>query len=149
MMNIVLVNPPWVETYGEFKESAKTSVFYPPLGLCYLSSLMKQEGHAVKLIDCDVEGKDEEGIIKDILSFSPDLIGITAATTVFHNAKRLAQTLKQHTDVPIVLGGPHVTLTLNNAMLEACRELGRQLANAIPRTATKWVQLKSLQDDEV
>lgn len=115
-MNIVLVNPPWIETYGEFKESAKTSVFYPPLGLCYLSSTIKQAGHSATIIDCDVEELPDQQIIDLILSCHPDLVGITAATTVFHNAQKIAQAIKQSKNIPIVLGGPHITLMPEHAM---------------------------------
>lgn len=117
-MNIVLINPTWKDTYGEFKESAKTLVNYPPIGLCYLSGTMRAKGHYCRIIDCDVEGEIESVIVDKIAASSPDLVGITAATTVFHKAKSLAEKIKDRINVPIVIGGPHVSLLREKAMVD-------------------------------
>jgi radical SAM superfamily enzyme YgiQ (UPF0313 family) len=45
-------------------------------------------------------------------------VGITAPTTVFHNAKSIAQSIKRQRDIPIVIGGPHITLLREKAMLD-------------------------------
>ena len=115
-MKIVLINPPWADTYGEFKDSAKSTVSYPPLGLCYLSSLMKACGHIVKIVDFEAEDEERNEIIDSIISCAPEVIGITAATTVFHHAKEIAEEIKKRLSIPIVIGGPHVTLVREKAM---------------------------------
>ncbi len=46
---------------------------------------------------------------KELISFRPDLIGIGSVTSTFESARFLAAHFKQHLDVPIILGGYHIT----------------------------------------
>lgn len=46
---------------------------------------------------------------EDVLSFEPDLVGISAYTETLPEALVQARWIKAHRDVPIVLGGPHIS----------------------------------------
>jgi len=115
-MRVILINPTWKETYGEFKDSAKTLVNFPPTGLCYLSGVLKKAGHECEIIDCDVEDMNEDEVVGHIIKTSPGLVGFTAATTVFHRAKEMAAKIKARKDIPTVVGGPHLSLLRTKAM---------------------------------
>jgi len=81
----------------------------PPLGLAYLASSLKKEGHQVKIFDMGVENEDLFGVIRN---FSPEIIGIQMMTHhrffVFKLAKEIK---KQFPFMKIAVGGPHSTFT--------------------------------------
>ncbi|MFA5095968.1 MAG: radical SAM protein, partial [Candidatus Omnitrophota bacterium] len=55
-------------------------------------------------------GLSNQEIIRRVKDFSPDLIGMTGTTPVFHLVAKLARELKEELGVPIMAGGHHVTL---------------------------------------
>ena len=109
-MKILLIQPPWGDVYGSYKEVARIGNAYPPLGLCYLSAALKKKRWQTKIIDAEIEGKDIVAIVEEAQNYRPDVIGITATTPTYNSAKKVAKALKARTDVPIVLGGAHVTV---------------------------------------
>ncbi|MDD5650608.1 MAG: radical SAM protein [Candidatus Nanoarchaeia archaeon] len=119
-MKILLIHPHWMESYGRFKDAAKQAVFYPPLGLMYIGTLLEQKGNEVKLIDAEAEGKTIDEIINEVNTFNPDLIGITSTTPIYHKAKELAKKIKEIKNIPIVLGGAHACVMLEK-VLEDCK----------------------------
>lgn len=110
MSDILLIAPPWGEVYGPFQSLSRRFNFQPPLGLCYLSSALKKEGHHVQIIDAEAQDLTIEGIIRIASSRRWQVIGITATTPVYPRAVDLAKRLKQATPSPILLGGPHATI---------------------------------------
>lgn len=109
-MKIVLIHPPWSDLYGKYKAAAKVGNCYPPLGLCYLAAMIKNKGHICRIIDAEFESLSVDEVVRRVLEFSPDLVGITSTTPIFHHAKSLANSIKKSRDIPIVIGGPHVTV---------------------------------------
>ncbi|MCK6623554.1 MAG: hypothetical protein DPW09_40465 [Anaerolineae bacterium] len=79
----------------------------PHLGLAYLAAVSEQRGDEVLLFDADVE---DEPITEVIKCFDPEVVGITANTPQVKSAWRAAQAVKSVKDVPVVLGGPHVSV---------------------------------------
>lgn len=71
------------------------------LGLAYISSFLKQE----------LEGIEVEIFLtpQAILKFSPDLVGISAYSETLPMAEAYAREIKAKLDIPVVLGGPHIT----------------------------------------
>lgn len=78
----------------------------PPLGLLYLSSVLKENGIHVRVVDLALRpNADLEAVLLD---FKPDLVGISMTTPVFVEAARLAEIIKNILpDSIIVAGGPH------------------------------------------
>lgn len=110
-MNIVLLYPKWTSEYDIFGYFAKSASSWPPLNLAYLAAEAEDIGHNVKIIDGQIENISLERMIDQTQSFKPDIIGITATTPFYHIASNLANGLKERmNDVPIVIGGPHVTV---------------------------------------
>lgn len=61
-----------------------------------------------------MSGSDILGQVKE---FAPDIIGLTAATPGMHLVDDLAKALKEHfANIPIAVGGPHVTVLRERAM---------------------------------
>lgn len=75
------------------------------LGLMYLSSYIKKDGHQTDLI-IDSLCKDTIKVVKQI---NPDIIAFSCTTGIHTWAISLARKLKQSFTIPIIFGGAHPT----------------------------------------
>lgn len=118
-MRVLLINPPpWKNTIRRLGPIIG-NLFYnsPPLGLCYLASTLEQEKHKVKIIDAAVEGLSVERIIKRMINFSPDIVGISTFTVSIYSCYELAKKIKSKIpEIKIVVGGPHITSNPNDLL---------------------------------
>jgi len=117
-MRILFIYAPWVQIYGRYEPARRAHGFDPPLGLCALAAFMKVNGCEAKIIDMDAEGKNIGDIIQEINQYSPDVIGISATSPVFPMAKLTASKIKEKFNIPLVIGGVHVTVAPEEAMRE-------------------------------
>ena len=127
-MRTILINPPLDSVLRDGHVSPVTSyLFYnsAPLGLLYIAGMLEQSGEEVSVIDAAAERLDIPGTVERIQKFQPDVIGIGSTTVVFESARELARALKSVLpDVPLLLGGYHVTLLPQEAMSEAAFDIG-------------------------
>ena len=128
-MKILLINPPFYRLMG---------LRYPsfPIGLGYLSSYLKENGHEafVYNIEHDTETKplgfskitenydeylaaleDNHHVIwsqvnERLRRVKPDVVGITVMTPKLASALKVAEIVKKQDDIPIIFGGPHPTI---------------------------------------
>ena len=98
-MRALLINPK-----SSLPIDTRTS---PSLGLAYLAAVSEQAGHQIRVYDGDVEALPLEATLRE---FEPHIVGITANTTQITAAWRDAAIVKQVSDTPVVLGGPHPTV---------------------------------------
>ena len=108
---MLLLAPPWSEIYGSFRAAAKVAVAYPPLGLCYLASSLRASGHEVQVVDAEAERLDLRGVLARLERFGPDLLGIQVVSPLWDVVHEVCRAVKARGDLPIVLGGPHITIT--------------------------------------
>ena len=108
-MRVALINP-------RFRLPIDTRTT-PHLGLAYLGAVSQRRGDEVRIFDMDVEDQPLGDFLKE---FNPQLVGITANTPQVKQAWRTAAAIKQWKDVPIVLGGPHVSVESENLDFESC-----------------------------
>lgn len=89
---------------------------FPHLGVAYLVAMLQREGIDVKLFD---DGSDltHDDLFKLIAEFKPDLIGVTMFTLSRPFAYEIIQKIKERFNVPILLGGAHVS-TIKGLVLE-------------------------------
>jgi radical SAM superfamily enzyme YgiQ (UPF0313 family) len=110
-MRIVLISPKgplYRHRGGIFKRSLR----YMPLTLPTLASLIPPEiGAEVHLIDEGIADVDPAGI-------EADLVGLTVITGTAVRAYELAAAFRAR-GIPVVLGGPHVTLVPDDAQAHA------------------------------
>lgn len=81
----------------------------PPLGLAYLAAYVRKYSDISSVVIIDKEDQIE-GIKRE----KPDIVGIGAMTYEFPEAKLLATKIKEKFDIPIVIGGHHLTLMPNH-----------------------------------
>ncbi len=93
-----------VLVYPYFNEEMDKSIFrYPPLGLGYLASVLKQSGVHVKLLDCTFSSP--EFALTAIRNLRPRVLGVYSMVTMNHHAVAIAKAMRGHAEL-IVAGGP-------------------------------------------
>lgn len=114
-MRILLIAPPQWAAYG-----LPRLPVYPPLGLLQVAACLTTEGHAVRLVDADAEGVGIRVILRRILRWRPDLVGLTATTPAFPEARRWAARIRSETGSPVVIGGPHASALPRDILATEC-----------------------------
>ena len=113
-MRVLLVEPP-----KKIWELMGGNCISPPLGLAYLAAALEQEGIEVDILDCNASGVGWLGLEDFIREAQPDVIGTSAMTPFFHRALGAARAAKRaNPNTVTVLGGPHVTFTAEETLLE-------------------------------
>ena len=77
----------------------------PPLGLAYLASYLRKYLNFYNIVIVD-----KEDPIKKIKKEKPDIVGISSTTTEFPQANNLAREIKARFDIPLIIGGYHISL---------------------------------------
>lgn len=97
-----------------------------PLGPAYVAAVLEAAGLEVKVVDltfADSRRVEPDVVKRAILGLEPDAVGMSSLTCNVPGAYRLARALKgERGDLPIVLGGPHVS-ALPERTLEECPAL--------------------------
>jgi len=95
-VKVLFIQPPWGDIFGKFKSASKVGNCYPSLGICYLSAVLKKDGHITKIIDTEIEGKTFNDILSDVKNIKPTLIGFTSTTPLFSSVRKMAELIKCH-----------------------------------------------------
>jgi anaerobic magnesium-protoporphyrin IX monomethyl ester cyclase len=93
----------------------------PPLGIMYLSAVLKRGGHEVEVIDL-VDKPDIEEFMDIVYGGVPDadIHGISCVTPTFPFATRILQKIREKNNTKrVVIGGPHASI-----MPDACLDAG-------------------------
>lgn len=109
-MKVLLINP--------MSDLARQSKLYlhsvtplPPLGLAYLSAILKADNREVFIEDQYATAMSNEDLVKKIRSISPEVIGFSCLTTAMGNTLRLISRIReQKIRAKIILGNIHPTL---------------------------------------
>ena len=106
-MNILLINPPYMESvYSGVKSAVQVQI---PLGLAYIASALERDGHSVDIIDANAEGLDIDATVEKVRGHSADVVGITCTSMLVGSVGEIADEIKKLTCKKVVVGGPHVT----------------------------------------
>ena len=62
-MKLSLLFPSWTNHFGAYKSAAKKISTFPPLNLCIIAALAKQEGWDVQIVDANVEELSTQALI--------------------------------------------------------------------------------------
>ena len=77
----------------------------PPLGIAYIASYLRKYGNFDDIVIID-----KEDPIKAVRKEKPDVVGISATTSDFPEANRIAKEIKESFEVPLIIGGHHISL---------------------------------------
>lgn len=100
---MLLIYPP-----VSFKEKSPLSAYCPPLGLLYLGTVLKAQGHEVQIVDAEAERLSLGQIIRRVRSAQPEVVGLTCLTFTLETCKSIVQEVRRVSDAYIAVGGPHV-----------------------------------------
>lgn len=119
MSKVLLINPSYASSYGGSKSTIVNPV-YPTLGLATIAALPKKNGHNVKILDLSYQ-KYDFGKIRGVLAnFKPDIVGVTATTPTFNQARDISYLVKDVSqNIVVVCGGTHVSSFPHISMLES------------------------------
>lgn len=119
-MNVLLLYPSWTGSYGLFGHFARRNSTWPPLNLALLAAIAEQHGHTVTILDGEAEQIPLDVMVQRAVAMKPDVIGFTATSPFFHISKTVAEGIKRIAPtIPIVVGGPHITIMKEKALLSA------------------------------
>lgn len=116
-MKILLLSPP-------YEGGSASGGVFPPLGLAYIASVLREKKHKVKIIDFALGcvrkkadgqywyGKNYREIRKELKKYRPDLIGLGCFFSIrFPYSLQVAKICKNlFPKIPIVIGGIHATV---------------------------------------
>ncbi|MBI4448086.1 B12-binding domain-containing radical SAM protein [Candidatus Woesearchaeota archaeon] len=76
-----------------------------PLSLAYLASFLKKNMEAdVSIVDINFEDP-----LAEIKKIRPDIVGISSVAVVYNSARQLAKQIKAELNLPVIIGGVHVS----------------------------------------
>jgi radical SAM superfamily enzyme YgiQ (UPF0313 family) len=111
-MRIALIFPPY--TPKIFSENLdvvdEEFCLAPPLILAYVAAILEQHGHEVILLDARALGLSKEEALKRLRAFKPQLLGFRSEAYHFHDALEWIGYLRKNLGVPVVTGGPNLSL---------------------------------------
>ncbi len=89
-----------------------------PLSLGYLASSLLAADEEVKVLDLQIAEKEEydHSLYRALNEFKPEIIGITCNSHERFYSFDIARKVKKWKDVPVVMGGPHVTFTAEETL---------------------------------
>lgn len=98
--------------YPFFRPRPDRSIFrFPPLGLEYIVSYLRQHGVSANLVDCTFLTENEA--IEQVRKSKPDIVGIYSMFSMKAPALRIAKLLRKNCEM-LVAGGPLPTLRAEN-----------------------------------
>lgn len=112
MPRVLLIHP--------YADPLKSLSIVPSLGLGYIASSLRAKGHHVDIVDCLQKGIKPPALLGIIEDKRPDIIGITIFSLFFLEAKKTIDLIKERFNIPVVVGGPHVS-SLPELTLKECR----------------------------
>lgn len=103
-MKVLLINPPSADIMDVRKKCL------PPYNLLCLGTAIKRGGYEVKLLETNALELKSDEVIKEVVSYAPDVIGIPVLTEILSSVSGLIQMIKKAYPKGILLaGGAHVT----------------------------------------
>jgi anaerobic magnesium-protoporphyrin IX monomethyl ester cyclase len=92
----------------------------PPLSLSYLAAVLNREGIEVRILDFLVSRYHPRKLRRELEEYRPQLVGATCVTLNYPIARRMLQICKAFDPhIFTVIGGPHVTFTLEETLLQS------------------------------
>ncbi|MFH0798837.1 MAG: radical SAM protein [Pseudomonadota bacterium] len=96
-----------------------TTTNLPPIGILSMSACLKKEGNRADFIDADACRYGIDQLISLLRKRAPDLIGITMNVGHVYAAAKYIRAIKgEFPGIPIVIGGPYVSVTQKQILNE-------------------------------
>lgn len=109
-MKVLLISPAPDSGLSEMRE--------PHHGLAYIAAYLRSKGgFEISVIDAKTRYQNTSQVLERTSQIKPDIVGITAMTPDILWARKIAEGIKRCSpNVPIILGGQHVTILPEEVM---------------------------------
>ena len=108
-LRVLLMVPTWPRSESTMRQLVGVTTVNEPLGLAYLASVLREEGHRVEILDGIAEDEMLGNLDQRLRGRSFDLIGMTVFTPSVKRARENMEVLRTlFPDSVIGIGGPHV-----------------------------------------
>jgi anaerobic magnesium-protoporphyrin IX monomethyl ester cyclase len=98
-MKVLLIRPPY-----DLKAISPNF----PIGLAYLASSLRHNGHSPEILDLPLESQPFEALVERLRGDTYPLVGISALTVQYPGARKVVELIRSASPRSrIVLGGPH------------------------------------------
>ena len=102
---------PQIDYTQMFGRASTTAPSMVPLNLLYLSAYLESKKIPVKILDGQVNDLREQGLIRVIKQFNPNIVGISCHTPLVYPAHQIAKTVKRFCpQITVIMGGPHPSI---------------------------------------
>ncbi|MBN2473994.1 MAG: cobalamin-dependent protein [Pirellulales bacterium] len=110
-MRVLLIYPCEMSVYkGTRFEFKQTQECLPPLNVAVLAGALRRAGHEVRAVDLQVEAAPEAILRQTVVTWRPDIVGISFKTPVVGQARHLVALIRRIApEVLLVGGGVHAT----------------------------------------
>jgi anaerobic magnesium-protoporphyrin IX monomethyl ester cyclase len=108
-MKIALIKPS--ATYANWYKQ-------PALGIAYIASCFQSKGYDCKIFDAYFHSWSKDDLLQHVKNYNPDAVGITAMTHEINHAADIAIQLKTHKNIPVIIGGCHITALPEKTLAE-------------------------------
>jgi len=121
-MKILFITAPYSFNDASFVD--KKNIFsrrgvLPPLGLAYLSSVLEEKKHEIKILDLQISHYSLKAILQIAKEFNPRLIGFSFMTPHKEMILKVINYLKTYLkECFFIAGGPHVTCFSEEFLME-------------------------------
>ncbi|MEM3101620.1 MAG: radical SAM protein [Candidatus Nitrosotenuis sp.] len=111
-------------TKGIWKNYSKNAIIAPPLGLTYLSALLRNKGYEVNLIEANALNLTKNQILKQLNTFKPDYLLYTSITDNFQKTLSWIKEIRAEYNKPVIIGGPHMEIYPEETLTHDCIDYG-------------------------
>ena len=85
----------------------------------YVASNLRNAGHDIKIVDAEVDDLTLPEIMKEIMSFNPDVVGVGSSSPEFVSSSKILEEVKSESkNIVTVVGGPHPTVLPEEVLKE-------------------------------
>jgi radical SAM superfamily enzyme YgiQ (UPF0313 family) len=103
---VLLIQPNYRRIYAYAKNKNLTPIF-PPLGLAYIAAVLKENGIEVKILESNAFDLSHKQIKRSIEKYNPNIVGLTATTSLIEEANEIANLCSKN--IKVFIGGVHAS----------------------------------------
>jgi radical SAM superfamily enzyme YgiQ (UPF0313 family) len=82
-----------------------------PLGVGFLGTILKQQGHEIRIFDQNAEGANDAALLNQVADFQPAVVGFSVITPNYPVARQQMRALKiKYPDLHLIAGGIHASM---------------------------------------
>lgn len=111
-------------TASIWKNYSKNAILAPPLGMLYLSALLREKGHEVNFIDANILNLSKEQIINKLEELNPDYVLYNTITDNLQDTISWIREIKKEYGKPVIVGGPHMVIYPKETLSHECIDYG-------------------------